>query len=69
MVSYCENTTICRHKVLCEYFGDPVDEGNNRVGEINTFCDYACDIWYTRRRSKLITVGIQMGREGRRLKS
>jgi superfamily II DNA helicase RecQ len=49
MVNYCENTSTCRHKMLCEYFGDTVDDAANRSTGRNTFCDFACDVWYTKR--------------------
>src|SRR5579859_6149911 len=44
MVEYCESTMICRHKVLCEYFGDTIGDTTQKVDGINPFCDYACDI-------------------------
>lgn len=33
LAEYCENTTTCRHKMICNYFG----EGDTPA------CDYACD--------------------------
>jgi len=44
MVEYCESTTVCRHKALCEYFGDTTGNETQKVGGVNTFCDYACDV-------------------------
>jgi superfamily II DNA helicase RecQ len=35
VVDYCENTKACRHKLICEYFGEEAAPG----------CDYACD-WH-----------------------
>lgn len=35
MIAYCENTDACRHKLICEYFGEK-DTPN---------CEYACD-WH-----------------------
>ncbi|KAF1981126.1 ATP-dependent DNA helicase recQ [Aulographum hederae CBS 113979] len=35
LVQYCESTSTCRHKLICQYFGE------NTVPE----CDYACD-WH-----------------------
>lgn len=35
LVEYCENTSYCRHELICRYFGEK--------GQIE--CDYACD-WH-----------------------
>ena len=62
MVSYCEDTSKCRHKTLCEYFDDTIDEAENIVGGASTFCDFACDVWYIRSNCGLIAVEILKGR-------
>ncbi|RQM05485.1 hypothetical protein DH86_00001506 [Scytalidium sp. 3C] len=35
VIDYCENTDMCRHKIICEYFGEKIEPE----------CDYACD-WH-----------------------
>jgi RecQ family ATP-dependent DNA helicase len=35
LVSYCENTGKCRHRLICDYFGE----------QVTPACDYACD-WH-----------------------
>jgi hypothetical protein len=58
MVDYCENTKTCRHKILCKYFGDKVDDVENMKDGKNTFCDFACDVWYFLAQKVLIKVVI-----------
>ena len=46
IVNYCEDTTKCRHRILCEYFGDSIDEVESGIAGVRRFCDFACDVWY-----------------------
>lgn len=47
VIGYCENISLCRHKIITDYFGAPGEvAGAARSKSITatTVCDYACDI-------------------------
>ena len=50
VIAYCENTSVCRHRLISTYFGG-TDEMTGRgaarsksIVEVGVECDYACDV-------------------------
>lgn len=48
VIEYCENTSVCRHKLITDYFGQPSAvsgaASSRSIAESGVKCDYACDV-------------------------
>ncbi|KAF9560908.1 ATP-dependent DNA helicase [Agrocybe pediades] len=42
LVDYAENSTICRHVLICKYFGEDIDEEDPAT--VKAYCDNMCDV-------------------------
>ncbi|KAI0064084.1 ATP-dependent DNA helicase [Artomyces pyxidatus] len=42
LIAYAESTDVCRHVLLCRYFGEVIDAKSAEVAK--TYCDKMCDI-------------------------
>ncbi|KAI8994156.1 ATP-dependent DNA helicase [Trametes punicea] len=42
LINYAENVNICRHVLICRYFGEKVDLGDTEATK--TYCDKMCDV-------------------------
>ncbi|KAF4617418.1 hypothetical protein D9613_006191 [Agrocybe pediades] len=42
LVDYSENSTICRHVLICKYFGEDIDEEDPAT--VKAYCDNMCDV-------------------------
>lgn len=45
LVAYCENTDRCRHELICEYFGENLQQQQQQQQDGRMGCEYACD-WH-----------------------
>lgn len=48
VIEYCENTNVCRHKLITDYFGQPSlvsgAASSRSIAETGVQCEYACDV-------------------------
>lgn len=48
VIEYCENTIVCRHKLITDYFGQPSlvsgAASSRSIAQVGVECDYACDV-------------------------
>ncbi|KAG8933423.1 hypothetical protein FRC02_011882 [Tulasnella sp. 418] len=42
LIRFCENTAVCRHVLICRYFGEQIDTSNLEVAA--SYCNNMCDV-------------------------